>query len=37
MPLEYLSDASKMPFGEIYKQQNNLFTADEACHVAINM
>ena len=44
MPLEYLSDASriprmppKCPLGEIYKQQNNLFTADEACHVAINM
>ena len=41
MPLEYLSDASRMPpkcpLGEIYKQQNNLFTADEACHVAINM
>ena len=37
MPLEYLSDASKMPFVEIYKQQNSQFTTDEACHVAINM
>ncbi len=41
MPLECLSDVSrtppKCPLGEIYKQQNNLFTADEACHVAINM
>ena len=27
----------KCPLGEIYKQQNNLFTADEACHVAVNM
>ena len=37
IPLEYLSDASRIPLGAIYKQQNNLFTADEACHVAINM
>ncbi len=41
MPIECLSDASRMPpkcpLGEIYKQQNNLFTADEACHVAVNM
>ena len=37
MSLGCLSNASKMPFVEIYKQQNNLFTADEACHVAINM
>ena len=48
MPLECLSDvsrmsfgclsnASKMPFVEIYKQQNSQFTTDEACHVAINM
>ena len=34
---DVFSNASKMPFVEIYKQQNNLFTADEACHVAINM
>ena len=27
----------KCPLGEIYKQQNNLFTAGEACHVAVNM
>ena len=27
----------KCPLSEIYKQQNNLFTADEACHVAVNM
>ena len=41
MPLVHLSNASrkppKCPLGEIYKQQNNLFTADEACHVAVNM
>ncbi|MFR4079638.1 MAG: hypothetical protein ACLUNW_13480 [Prevotella sp.] len=41
MPIECLSDVSRMPpkcpLGEIYKQQNNLFTADEACHVAVNM
>ena len=37
MSLGCLSNPSKMPFVEIYKQQNNLFTADEACHVAINM
>lgn len=37
MPLEYLSNPSKMPFVEIYKQQNSQFTTDEACHVAINM
>ena len=41
MPLGCLSNTSRMPpkcpLGEIYKQQNNLFTADEACHVAINM
>ena len=37
MPLGCLLNPSKMPFVEIYKQQNNLFTADEACHVAINM
>jgi len=39
MPLVHLSNASrkppKCPLGEIYKQQNNLFTADEACHVAV--
>ena len=27
----------KCPLGEIYKQQNNLFTEDETCHVAVNM
>lgn len=27
----------KCPLGEIYKQQNDLFTADETCHVAVNM
>lgn len=27
----------KCPLSEIYKQQNNQFTTDEACHVAINM
>ena len=41
MPLGCLLDVSRMPpkcpLGEIYKQQNNLFTADEACHVAVNM
>ena len=41
MPIECLLDVSrkppKFPLGEIYKQQNNLFTADEACHVAVNM
>ena len=41
MPLGCLLDVSrkppKCPLGEIYKQQNNLFTADEACHVAVNM
>lgn len=41
MPIECLLDVSrkppKCPLGEIYKQQNNLFTADEACHVAVNM
>lgn len=41
MPLGCLSNTSRMPpkcpLGEIYKQQNNLFTADEACHVAVNM
>lgn len=37
MPLECLSNPSKMPFVEIYKQQNSQFTTDEACHVAINM
>ena len=41
MPLEYFSNTSrkppKCPLGEIYKQQNNLFTADETCHVAVNM
>ena len=41
MPLVHLSNASrkppKCPLGEIYKQQNNLFTADETCHVAVNM
>ena len=41
MPIECLLDVSRMPpkcpLGEIYKQQNNLFTADEACHVAVNM
>ena len=41
MPLGCLLNTSRMPpkcpLGEIYKQQNNLFTADEACHVAINM
>ena len=41
MPLVHLSNASrkppKCPLGEIYKQQNTLFTADEACHVAVNM
>ncbi len=37
MSLGCLSNASKMPFVEIYKQQNSQFTTDEACHVAINM
>ena len=37
MPLECLSNPSKMPFVEIYKQQNSQFTTDEACHVAVNM
>ena len=41
MPLGCLLDVSRMPpkcpLGEIYKQQNNLFTADETCHVAVNM
>ena len=41
MPLGCLLDVSrkppKCPLGEIYKQQNNLFTADETCHVAVNM
>ena len=27
----------KCPLSEIYKQQNNQFTTDEACHVAVNM
>ena len=37
MSLGCLSNPSKMPFVEIYKQQNSQFTTDEACHVAINM
>ena len=37
MSLGWLSNASKMPVVEIYTQQNSQFTADEACHVAINM
>ena len=41
MPLEYFSNTSrkppKCPLGEIYMQQNNLFAADETCHVAVNM
>ena len=34
IPLEPLK---KMPFVEIYKQQNNQFKTDESCHVAVNM
>ena len=37
MSLGCLSNPSKMPFVEIYKQQNSQFTTDEACHVAVNM
>lgn len=37
MSLGCLSNPSKMPFVEIYKQQNSQFTTDGACHVAINM